>query len=233
MPRAAHTRLLLAAVGGLVVALGCQAQPRMGGLNPFYKPELTTFETPKKRLEKLEQVAKSSSGLDDAQRETKARELAATLAGEPDALLRQRTLEAIATLNTTLSGRALLAGLSDEDAHVRRRCCQLLGRIPAEGQAAPLLQLAESDPSFDVRVAAVEALGASGADPAMLLAALEDPNPAMQLAGVEAMKRVTGRDLGGDVAAYRAIAQGEPLPATAEERTAVANAIGEWLPFVK
>ena len=69
----------------------------------------------------------------------------------------------------------------------------------------PLSQIVATDADLDVRLAAVDALGEMKSPAAIpgLAAALKDRDPAMQFAGVEAMKNVTGEDLGNDVEAWR------------------------------
>lgn len=212
--------------------VGCQAGgPRMGGLNPFYQEERTTFQTPRKRMQAIRQIAQRSTGEDTPEQQQIVRELISVLASENDPLIRQAALETVAQFNTTLSSQALLAGLSDQDTHVRQATCGILGKRQAPGSAAALSQLAKSDESLDVRLAAAQALGRVGATEQQLLPLLEDPDPAMQLVGVEAMRRKTGRDLGGDVAAYVALAKGEAPPEGSEERTSVANRAAGWIPF--
>jgi hypothetical protein len=51
----------------------------------------------------------------------------------------------------------------------------------------------------------------------------------MQLVGVEAMRNATGKDYGGDVAAYVALARGETP--SQREPTAVAGRLSDWVPF--
>lgn len=216
-----------------LASTGCQSGgPRMAGLNPFHRPELTTFERPAERMAKVRQVALRSNGQNTPEQQAIVQELINPMASEPDPLIRQATLETVAKFNTPLTGRALIAGLSDNDPHVRRVSCRLLSERPTEGAVEALAARAQQDESFDVRVAAAEALGRVGADGKRLLPLLEDRDPAMQLAGVEAMRRATGRDLGGDVAAYVALAKGETeVPGGGRRPTAVANRLPEWVPF--
>lgn len=213
--------------------VGCQAGgPRMGGLNPFYQEERTTFQTPRRRIEAIEAIAQRSTGEDTPEQQEIVRELVATLASENDPLIRQAALETIADFNTSLSSQALLAGLSDADQHVRTATCGMLGKRSVPGSAEALSQVVRNDDTLDVRLAAAQALGRVGATEKQLLPLLEDRDPAMQLAGVEAMRRKTGRDLGGDVAAYVALAKGEtPSAEQAEDRTSVAGRAVDWIPF--
>lgn len=214
-----------------LVAFGCQAGgPRMGGLNPFFKSERTTFVTPAMRTETIRQYAEKATGEDTPEQQALVAELVAELPKESDPLIRQALLETLAKFKTPTVGRSLLAGLSDESEHVREASCRLLATHPTPGAIEALAPLIQSDESFDVRIAAARAIGPNGADRTQLLRLLEDRNPAMQLVGVEAMRNATGQDFGGDVAAYVALARGE-TPAPREERTEVAGRLPSWIPF--
>lgn len=203
--------------------------PRMGGLNPFYQPERTSFVVPAKRIAEIRKMGEKSTGDDTPDQQTVVQDLVKPLEKETDPLVRQATLETVAKFNTSLSGKTLIAGLQDENPHVREVSCRLLAARPTTGAMEPLMGVVRQDESFDVRVAAAHALQPNGAKPEQLLTLLEDPNPAMQLVGVEAMKNATGKDYGGDVAAYGALARGEnPV---AKEPTSVAGRLSGWAPF--
>ncbi|CAE7504766.1 unnamed protein product [Symbiodinium sp. KB8] len=218
--------VLLAAVA----MTGCQSGgPRMAGLNPFYQPERTTYVVAAKRMDEIRKLAEKSTGEDTPDQQTIVQDLVKPLEKETDPLVRQATLETAAKFNTTLAGKTLIAGLSDESPFVREAACRLLASRPTAGAVEPLTGVVRQDESFDVRVAAAQALEPNGAKPEQLLALLEDPNPAMQLVGVEAMRNATGKDYGGDVAAYVALARGEAPPA--REPTSVAARVPDWVPF--
>lgn len=219
-------------IGLAALVVGCQSGgPRMGGLNPFFKSERTAFLTPAKRIAAIRAKGDQSNGQDTPGQQAIVRELVATLAAEQDPNIRQASLETIARFKTPLASQALLAGLSDQDPHVRTASCQMLAKRTPPGTKAALTRRVRDDESFDVRIAAARALGKVGASEAELLPVLEDPNPAMQLVGVEAMRRKTGRDLGGNVAAYIALAKGEPLSEDEASRIEVANRLPDWVPF--
>lgn len=222
-------RLSLVLLAVTTVAIGCQTGPRLAGLNPFYRPERTSFETPAQRIDSIRLVARKSTRKDTPEQQAIVRELITKLPNESDPLIRQVVLETAAEFKTPLASKALLVGLSDESPHVREASCRLLAAAPISGAAEALSKLVQGDDSFDVRVAAAKALGRNGGTRQQLLPVLEDPNPAMQLAGVEAMRSITGQDLGGDVSAYRALARGD-APST-ERSTKVANRLPDWVPF--
>ncbi|MGL4512822.1 MAG: HEAT repeat domain-containing protein [Lacipirellulaceae bacterium] len=196
-------------------------------LNPWHRPDRTTLVTPAKQAAEIRALATRSTGEDTPEQQEVVTGLVRTLQEEQDPLLREVTLQTVAKFNTPLARQALLAGLNDADPSVRVACCELLGQRPGAEVTPQLARVAQEDSEFDVRVAAVRALGSATDDAARaaLVTVLEDNDPAMQMVGVEAMKKRTGRDLGGDVSAYLALAKGEePAPTTrVAER--------DWLPF--
>ena len=223
--------LILAPVATLAAFVaGCQSGgPRLAGLNPFFRPERTSYVTPAQRVAEVTQIADAATGEDTPEQRALVESLVRPLQDERDPLLRQARLEAIAEFSAVpLAGRALVAGLGDADAHVREACCRLLAESPAPGAAERLAALAREDDSFEVRVAAGRALGPVGATPQQILPLLEDGDPAIQLVGVEAMRRSTGEDLGRDVRAYVAVARGEEPPEKPAGRFAES---ARWLPF--
>ena len=71
-----------------------------------------------------------------------------------------------------------------------------------------------ADKDVDVRLAAADALGKIKSPEAVkaLAVALDDRDPALQYAGVQSLKTITGRDLGPDVQAWKQVAAGENPP---------------------
>lgn len=197
----------------LLIVAGCQSGgPRLAGLNPFHRPELTSITTPAQRVKQLHALAADANQVTPEQAEQVVVDLIRQLETEPDPLLRQALIETAFAFDTPLAKKTPIAGLQDDDPHVRRICCRLLERSPTADSVPALAAVAKQDSDFDVRLAAVRALGASDTPSTRnaLLVALEDNDPAMQLVGVESMKRLTGRDLGGDVSAYLALAKQSP-----------------------
>jgi HEAT repeat protein len=220
--------LLATAAACVATVAGCH-----GGklwLNPWHRPDQTTLVVPAKEGIAIRAIAQQANGEDSPEQQAIVTELVRKLQAEQDPLLREATLQTIAAFNTRLSRQAILAGLNDADPAVRVACCNLLGQRPGAEVTPQLARVAEEDADFDVRVAAVRALGSASDDAARqaLVAVLEDNDPAMHLVGVEAMKKRTGRDLGGDVAAYLALAKGEEPPSSPPAEVASNKS---WLPF--
>lgn len=197
--------------GALLV--GCQSGP----IAPlFAKKDRTSFVTPDQRIAKAEAVADSARGAAAEQQQTLLNDLAREIQTETDPLVREALVASIAQFPQPLADQVLTAGLADPDAGVRQQCCRALGKRGQASSAAELARVAKSDESFDVRIAATKALGELRAPEAVqaLVASLEDSDPAMQFAGVQAMRAATGKDFGGNVEAYLAYARGDEAAAT-------------------
>ncbi len=190
---------------------------------PYPEHDQTSFHTPSIRIDTVKQFATRADGTDSPEQREYTDQLARQMQIEPDPLVRQEIARATAEFRTPLAYQILEAGLQDESPYVRLACCQSLGTRAEARSVAGLAAVVREDEDQDVRLAAVEALG-NIKDPAAIAAvavALEDRDPAMQYVGVQSMKSITGKDYGGDVAAWLQVASGgtppePPAPSIAE-----------------
>jgi len=184
---------------------------------PWDPKENTTIITPGMRAASIREIGPRSKD-SDSEAQTKACEqLALQIRTEPDPIVRRAIQETVADFKTPMASAMLIAGLSDEDRDVKVTCCRMLGERKEPKAIAPLGNLVAKDSDLDVRLAAVDALGAMKTKESIagLAAALKDRDPAMQYAGVEAMKKVSDQDLGNDVQAWRQYADSIIGPAPA------------------
>jgi hypothetical protein len=185
---------------------------------PFPEIENTTFVTPAMRKDTIRQFAARADGTDSADQRAQTDQLARQIQIEPDPLVREEIVRAVGQYHTPLAGHVLEAGLNDENQLVRVACCQSLGKRADEHSVPLLANALRTDKQMDVRLAAAEALGKikSPSSVSALAVALDDHDPALQFAGMQSMKAVTGKDYGGDVQAYRQVAAGgTPAPPAA------------------
>lgn len=217
----------------LVCALaGCQTYERYRPTFwPFPDRELTTYNTPKMRVDAVEQFAMRSTGMDTPQQRDITDQLARQIQVEPDPLVREAIVKTIAEFETPLAGQVLEAGLNDDHEAVRVACCRALGKKANPASVASLGGALRADKDADVKMAAAEALGKIKSPEAVkaLAVALDDRDPAMQYVGVEALKSITGKDYGPDVQAWRQVAAGGPPPA--EPAPSMAERIKRASPF--
>lgn len=198
----------------IIAIAGCQSMswPQMW---PFPERERTTYHTPAMRVEAIQQFAMRSTGVDSPEQQQITDQLARQMQVEPDPLVRQAVVGAIAAFRTPMAQQVLEAGLADEDVAVRVACCQALGRRGEVASVGSLANVLRAEKSIDVRLAAAEALGKLKSPEAIqaLVIALDDRDPALQYVGVQSMKSITGQDYGADVQAWRNVAaSGSPPP---------------------
>ena len=198
---------------------------------PFPERKLTTYHTPAMRVDAVKEFAMRSTGVDSPDQREITDQLARQIQVEPDPLVRQAVVRAIAEFHTPLSQQVLEAGLSDENDAVRIECCRALGRRAEPASVNSLANTLRGDKNGDVKMAATEALGKIKSPEAVkaLAVALDDRDPAMQYVGVQSLKSITGKDYGPDVQAWRQVASGGALPA--EKAPSVAQRLKRVSPF--
>ncbi|MCA9237604.1 MAG: HEAT repeat domain-containing protein [Planctomycetales bacterium] len=200
---AGKTRPLFA----LVAALPCLALACTAGCQswPFRHRDRTAMITPAMRMATVREAGARARDEGPDEQQAVCAQLAQQIQTEPDPIVRGAIQEAVAGLDAPLASQILTAGLQDENRRVRMTCCRELGRRGETAAIDQLAQLVRADEDFDVRMAAVDALGniKTEASVIALAAALKDRDPAMQYAGVQAMRGASGQDLGNDVQAWR------------------------------
>jgi HEAT repeat protein len=118
-------------------------------------------------------------------------------------VLRAALVRTLGEFPTPSARTAVQGALTDEAVPVRVAAAKALGRHPSADSVEPLAQ-AISDSDLDVRIAAADALGkfSDAALPAderkrlaqMLRPALDDRDPALQVAAMQSLATITGRD---------------------------------------
>lgn len=198
---------------------------------PFPERKLTTYHTPSMRVDAVREFGMKSTHTDSPEQRQITDQLARQIQVEPDPLVRQAVVQAIAEYRTPMAQQVLEAGLSDDDAAVRITCCRALGKRAEAASVNSLANVVRGDKEIDVRLAATEALGKIRSPETVkaLAPALEDRDPAMQYVGVQSMKAVTGKDYGPDVQAWRQVAAGNPPPAAPP--ASMAERIKQMAPF--
>ncbi len=208
----------------VATAVGCQAWP-------FGAKERTSILTPAMRIAAIQETGAQANNTEDAEQTQLVEQLAMQIRSESDPIVRRAIQQNVAKFRTPLAREMLLAGLNDEDRDVRIVCCLSLALQQDARVVEALHEVLKSEPDSDVRMAAVDALGhiQTPESIAALAVAIEDRDPAMQYAGVRALKGASGQDLGNDVATWREYVAG-PNPQIVP-RTSVAERLQQWSPF--
>jgi HEAT repeat protein len=184
----------------------------------FWKPEKgMDVRTRADQLKDLRELAKQAPSASVSEQERMSLEIAQAIRSETDPIVRAQMIRTIGVCHTQVAGKVAAAGVADTDSRVRVAACEALGVRGGPEQVRLLGGALSGDTDIDVRLAAARALG-DAKDPAAaqsLAAALEDPNPALQVRGMRSLEKVAHKDFGNDVAAWRQYLRGEtPQPRT-------------------
>lgn len=205
----------------------------LGGCNsmPFMQKERTSIITPGMRMAAVREIGPRASDADSAEQQRICEQLALHIQTEPDPLVRQEIQQTVAQFSSPLALKMLLAGLDDENLDVRVTCCNRLGERGDASAIGPLRKILETDGELDVRLSAVDALGQidSPETIAALALALDDRDPAIQYAGVQALKAASGQDFGNDVRSWQQYVSGETPQA--QPPVSIAERAKQWSPF--
>jgi HEAT repeat protein len=200
---------------------GCASSGELATWWPWYEPDQTAAlakygPISRQKIEQLQELRES-----DTPPANLLASLSEQLKREADPMVRLEVLRTLAAFPSDQSRIVIATALQDADVDVRVTACEALGDLGGADSARLLGQALTHDSSVDVRIAATKALGEMNDPQAvpLLAVALEDPDPALQFSGVEAMRMATGKDLGNDVNRWRQYAK-NPDPNVAEERLA-------------
>jgi HEAT repeat protein len=101
----------------------------------------------------------------------------------------------------------LVKAVSSPEAIIKIEACRALGKVGKSEDATVLAQVMTLDNLEDARIAAIEGLAELKTDDArifqMLVDGMEHEDPAFRLASVNALRKLTKKDLGTDPAAWR------------------------------
>jgi HEAT repeat protein len=129
-----------------------------------------------------------------AERDDTAAHLAARLKEEKSPALRAEFVRTLSAFPSPIAQQAVVASLNDEAASVRVLACKALGQSPSAEGFQALSQAVTTDNDLDVRVVAARELGKfRGFEaPKALRPALDDRDPALQLAAMQSLEALDG-----------------------------------------
>ncbi len=208
----------------LCASAGCTSMP-------FQDYERTSIITPGMRIAAIREAGARARDADSTEQARSVDELVVQIRTERDPLVRKAIQEAVAEFQTPLARDVLIAGLKDDDLDVRVTCCRKLGARAEPESVSALKELLEGDEKLDVKLAAADALGKINTPEsvAALSLAVKDRDPALQYAGVEALKGLTGQDFGNDVKAWQEFTeQGQPM---IQPKASMADKVRKYSPF--
>jgi len=235
--RHVRSRLLAAApLCALLVGCADGPVPETRFLNPWVRKQwaqdeqrVTTFH---RKVADLAELRAKVPQMPPAEREETASQLAARLKEEKSPALRAEFLRTLAAIPTPVAQQAVVASLTDEAASVRVLACKALGRTPSAEGFQALSQAVTSDADLDVRVVAARELGKfRGFEaPKALRPALDDRDPALQLAAMQSLEALDGHtEYRRNVAVWREhLDGGNPSPPPPPSMAELARQYWSW-----
>jgi hypothetical protein len=225
-------------VVALVTIAGCADGPipETKVLNPWVRKQWAEDEqrttTYHRKVADLAELRKKASTMPPAERDDTALHLAARLREEKSAVLRAEFVRTLAAFPTPIAGEAILASVNDEDTSVRVLAVKALSRNPTTEGFQALSQSVTSDPDLDVRVVAARELGKfRGFDASKSLRpALDDRDPALQLAAMQSLEALDGHtEYRRNVAVWREhLDGGTPTPPAGPSIAELARQYWNW-----
>jgi hypothetical protein len=200
---------------------------------PFQEKERTSIITPAMRISTIREAAARAKDADSAEQGRSIEELIAHIRTERDPLVRKAIQESVAEFQTPLAREVLIAGLKDDDMEVRITCCHKLGSRAEPEAVAALKQVLEGEDKLDVKLAATDALGQINTPESFdaLSIAVKHRDPALQYAGVEALKALSGQDFGNDVKAWQDFTEQGQAAIAQQPEQSFTDKVRQYSPF--
>ena len=131
--------------------------------------------------------------------------------GKEPAASRAVICRTLGMLHRPESRPALLQAIDDPGPAVRIEACKALGPVARPEDATVLARVMAADTQLECRVAAIEGLGRLKAPDTritlVLVDNLEDKDPAIRYASLQALRALSGKDFGPQVAPWKKYAQ--------------------------
>ena len=203
------------------LCVGCVDGPlyHLKRANPYFQSQWKkdrelgpTFED---RLKELSLLREQLPDMPSEEQQRWAAQLASIVQKDASSEMRCRAVDTLAEVQSPEVVSALNYASSDDVEKVRLAACAAWKRRADTPARDMLLSLAQSDESTSVRQAAIAALSVFPEDPEVRSALngfLDDRSPAVQFQTAQTLKATTGRDYGGDFAAWKKFMSGENVP---------------------
>jgi hypothetical protein len=215
-------------LGGLSVGLpGCSHY--IGTTARSFLTEIAQNPDPNTRYRAYAKLASPNcyDGPDD--KAEAVRTLVAKLDGAQEPIASRAVIcRTLGELGDPAAREALIKAVSDPDGVVRVQACRALGKVGRPEDATILARVMTIDQLEDCRIAAINGLGELKSNDQriiqVLVAGMEHDDPAIRLASLKSLRRITGMDKGVDPAAWRdaVLAQNANPPQTAAAPTPTA-----------
>jgi hypothetical protein len=210
--------------GGLVLALflaGCSSF--QGTTATSFLMKIRNSSDPNVRFLAYQNLASLRCYDTEAQKAEAVRVLIEKLEAEKEPVAcRAAICRTLGELRNPAAREVLIKAVNDPDASlgvVRVQACRALGKVGKTEDATILARVMSLDNLEDCRIAAIEGLGELKAqDPRImevLVNGMDHDDPAIRLASLEALRKITGRDLGVKPGPWRDLLRPQAPPASA------------------
>ncbi len=204
----------------LILCCGCVDGPMytLKSINPYYRAQWKedkahgpTFD---ERLEELALLREKVKTMDAASQAEWATQLETIIASDPSPEMRYRAVQTIGYIEGDTSVRALNRASADEVEKVRLAACEAWQLQQNDAARDMLLSMSRESETTSVRQAAIESLAAFDQAEVKrgLGTLLDDPSPAIQYQVASSLSEMTGKNYGGDFAAWKQYLAGNEVP---------------------
>lgn len=206
---------------GLAALPGCMDGPfKLGRYSPWlnkeWQKEAEYGPLLPEKLAELEALRSGVNRLSPQEQQQRSQEMLTVMRNEKNALLVSNIVRTLAVYPTPESLEALRMASLNGESEIRIAACSGWASKGGPEAIEALATMLGSDTDADVRIAAAHALE-KFRDPAAMKAlgvALESNDPALQFRAVQSLKKVTDRDYGDSIPAWREYVQsGQAKPA--------------------
>ncbi len=225
-------------IAALAAAVGCTSGPDgfkfRGTTAASFLRQIDSEKDPNVRYAAYDSLGSPRVYDDEAQKAKAAEVLVTKLQGrkEPTAT-RAVICRTLGNIRRPEAREAILAATNDEDALVRAEACRALGRVGRSEDATILARVMTIDVAGECRVAAIESLGELKSKDRRiteyLVTGMEHDDPAIRVASMNALRQITGKDLGVDALAWKKYVDTLPKaenPVAADEAVAKTSTTG-------
>ena len=208
----------LIVMAGLSSMIGCHSGPFVElsywdpSIRADWKADEKIAPSFHRQVEELQALRSSASSMSEAQQAEKLAVLLPLLNSKEHPMLRAEVARTLGEFTSPGALQGLRQAVRDEDEAVRAIACKGWGKRRDEEAVQVLAKVVGSDTEFDVRIEAARQLGNfSNSQLALdtLGRALDEKDPAMQLAVTKSLTKLTGRPYGNQVSAWREFFQGK------------------------
>ncbi|GAC1469422.1 MAG: hypothetical protein NVSMB9_13240 [Isosphaeraceae bacterium] len=193
--------IMLVVIVLTLLAHGCSSY--VGTTTASFLRKIREDPDPNVRYVAYSKLGQARSFETEAERSEAVRTLINGLEGgkEPVAT-RALIIHALGELRDPSARDSIVKALSDPEPIIRVQACRALGKVGRTEDATLLTRAMTVDTFEDCRIAAIDALGELKPDDAritrVLVAGMQHDDPATRLASLNALRKMTGRDLGTD-----------------------------------